>query len=92
MCDKKLLTDDLEIYIPPDKVDLSCPAHSNRPIKETGYMRKNKYVHENGECCDICRRKINLKDKNQYEILTKEDDEGVTITLRCRICKEKGRL
>lgn len=95
MCDKRLLSDDIEFYVPANKVELPCPCHSNRPILETRYMRDNTYIHEceEGNYCDICRRKVNLDNESQYEYIVEVDDEGnIIIKLCCRICREKKRI
>ena len=95
MCDKKLLYEGKEIYIAVNKAKLPCPAHSNRYIEETRYMRNNMWLHESeeGEYCEVCRRKVDLEDISQYGYIEIQNEEGKVIgeKMQCRICRGKGR-
>ena len=95
MCDKKLLSEDKEIYIQIDKIKLPCPAHSSKYIEEIRYMRNNTWLHESeeGEYCEVCRRKVDLEDISQYGYIEIQDEEGNVAgeKMQCRICRGKGR-
>lgn len=91
-CDKRVL-EGVDIYIEEDRVGFPCPAHSSKNIEEFRCMRNNEYIHEDGEHCEICRRKVDIDDISQYRYIDIQDEDGNIIgdKIQCRICKEKGR-
>ena len=94
-CDKKLLSDGMMIHIEVDNVELPCPAHSSVLIHEIRYMHNNKYIYDDGsgQYCEVCRRKVNLDEIDQYEYIDIHDETGKVIgdKMICKICKGKGR-
>lgn len=94
MCDKRLLSENKEVYVQVDKIKLECPAHSSKLIEETKYLRNNKWLHEaeEGNYCEVCRREVDLKDITQYGYIEVQDEKGDVIgeKMQCRICRGEG--
>lgn len=91
MCDRRLLTEGVEVYIDASKVN-SCICHSDKPVEETRYMRPNKDMREAEDACQICGRLYNNLDSSNYDVVEFVSENNQTIDVRvCRICIEKGR-
>lgn len=95
LCDKTVLITGELYYLEKDKVDLPCVAHSSKYIEEIRYMRNNQWLHdsEEGEYCQVCRRKINLEDISHYGFIPVQNESGKTTgeKMQCKICRSKGR-
>lgn len=91
LCDKRKF-ECVEIIIPSDKIELTCPAHSEYPREETRYDRPNKLHRDAEDVCGVCHRDLNLLDRSTWGWFEVENKNSrKTMIKKCSICEEKGR-
>lgn len=92
-CDKKVLLTGKMCEIEKEKVDKSCPSHSEQPIENWRYVENRKVLSDCDDSCEICNRLVNLNDISQYGYIEVQDKNGKIIgeRMQCKICRHKGR-
>ena len=90
-CDKVVLLYGKEVYIDADKVELTCPSHSDCFIPETRAYWNNDDMRDAEDSCGVCGRRVDLGKEEQYEYIMVEEGNSKVEKMQCSICKKKGR-
>lgn len=92
-CDVKLYLESKMIHIPKESVEriANCASHSSKDIRDTRYGMGFRPLKLSDDTCNICGRRLNLKDTGTYSRLSLEvDGEESSRLIKCKKCKEQG--